>query len=493
MQVEFPENTYAFIAAVENYQFDIKNVDFAACDAHAFKSWLMDNAGVPEENIKLWVNRDVTKSLFENELPYEIRRLGDNDRFIFYYAGHGLFDEGHNKITTSDTHPSNLRGTSVSLLDVLINPLRQSRCNKSILFIDSCSSFLRDINIGRDIVSEMRNDEFIDFIRSSNYRAMFLSCSRGEKSYGNQTLQHGIWTYHLLEALKGNAPEALERGQFITNASLQNYLRQAVPRFIRERTQIKGTQTPWSEVSSNNTFVIHEIPLTEEDTFSPPLAGLRLDTDEMYFRRQDNQPISRLPGFNKKRGHFIPDRLSPKVDMFISELMDQTIQNEIQSIYDNCKEALKLRRRDITRGERNIDTVYFRFSIDTKQDPDDPENALTTRKLVLNMPQSSLPEGWEDVFPVTPNEIVMPISGELDYDELVKKFEDAEEEIGGRLDEDERTGIIEYTLSDGGRIIISTVDSELIIKPRVSSNLRDMLLSAGQSFQQLADSTLYLE
>ncbi|NKI19725.1 caspase family protein [Paenibacillus dendritiformis] len=260
MTAEKYNNTYAVIVAVENYQFGIKKVDYAKNDAQAVRQWLIDYLKVPHENIKLWIDLDATKSALTEELRYEISRLNESDQFIFYYAGHGFFDSGYNKITTWDTHPNNLKDTTVSLNHVLMEPLRKSKCNKSLIFIDACASKIDVQFLCRDFIADMNPGEFINFVRSSNYRAMFISCSRGEKSYGSSVLGHGIWTHFLLKALKGEAPEAIEQERFITSTSLQNYLSRAVPNFIKSHTEIRGTQKPWAEVSCSNTFIVFEIP-----------------------------------------------------------------------------------------------------------------------------------------------------------------------------------------------------------------------------------------
>lgn len=141
-----------------------------------------------------------------------------------------------------------------------MEPLRLSKCNKSLIFIDACASRIDEQIFSREFIADMNPSEFIDFVRSSNYRAMFLSCSRGEKSYSSSMLGHGIWTHFLLKVLKGEAPEAIEQERFITSTSLQNYLSKVVPDFIKSSTDIRETQKPWAEVSSSNTFIIYEIP-----------------------------------------------------------------------------------------------------------------------------------------------------------------------------------------------------------------------------------------
>ncbi|GGF94122.1 caspase family protein [Paenibacillus aceti] len=217
---EIREKTYAVIVAVENYQFGIPKVEYAKNDASEFRNWLINDLKVPNENIKLWSDSNVTRSALTEELQYDISRLSENDKFIFYYAGHGFFDGGSNKITTWDTHQNNLRETTVSLNCILMESLRKSKCDKSLIFIDACASKIGEQLSSRELLIGMNTNEFINFVHSGKYRGMFLSCSREEKSYSSSVLEHGIWTYFLLKALRGEAPEAIIKERFVTNTSL---------------------------------------------------------------------------------------------------------------------------------------------------------------------------------------------------------------------------------------------------------------------------------
>src|ERR1039458_9351009 len=105
--------TYAVLIGIEIYQQrGIGSVQFAQADAAAMKDLLVQELGVPAENITVWLDFEATKSMFENELPYVIRQLSPGDRFIFFYAGHGFFANGTNRLTTWDSHPGNLFGTT---------------------------------------------------------------------------------------------------------------------------------------------------------------------------------------------------------------------------------------------------------------------------------------------------------------------------------------------------------------------------------------------
>ena len=84
------------IIGIEDYRFNdgsagITPVKYARNDTTKFKKMLREEFQIPEDNITMWLDKDATKSAFENELPYSINQLSKDQKFIFYYAGHGFF------------------------------------------------------------------------------------------------------------------------------------------------------------------------------------------------------------------------------------------------------------------------------------------------------------------------------------------------------------------------------------------------------------------
>ena len=254
--------THAVLIGIETYQKQgISSVQFAQADAAAMKDVLVQHFGVPAENITLWLDSDATRSAFEHDLPYTIRQLSPGDRFIFFYAGHGFYANGTNRLTTWDTHPSNLAGTTVSLEEVLLKPLKERQGIDSLVFIDACAADLKtSVEQARDMVSDLTPTEFEALVQSTDHAAAFFACSPNEKAYPSDALMHGIWTYHLIQALQGDAEGALDRDRFITGESLKNYLTVAVPAYIRANTKIQAAQRPYAILSSNGPFSIRQVP-----------------------------------------------------------------------------------------------------------------------------------------------------------------------------------------------------------------------------------------
>lgn len=165
-----------------------------------------------------------------------------------------------NRLSTYDSNRVNIGDTTLSMRDVLLEPLQDSACKQALIFVDACAEDFPSVVQSRDVIGNLDVSEVREFLDSGWYLGAFLSCSPGEKSYPSRKLGHGIWTHFLLEALHGRAKDALTRDRWLTGEGLQNYLRQEVPRYITREMSIPGSQTPQAILSSSNSFRIHYVP-----------------------------------------------------------------------------------------------------------------------------------------------------------------------------------------------------------------------------------------
>lgn len=225
-------NTKAVIIAIEDYhpsvRKQIQSVKHARADAMAFKDMLQNSMGVKEEDIQTYIDENAFGNQLEHELNQLFSNLNEDDRLIFYYAGHGFHDGITNYLSTYDIHPSNIVGTSLSLNKILLDPLKQSECKNALIFIDACAHKVV-IENERTVVSDFQDEDFKIITHQFPYYAIFLSCQVGESSFGSNRFNHGIWTYHLIDAIKGNHPEIMKGRNYLTDSDLQQYLTDVVP------------------------------------------------------------------------------------------------------------------------------------------------------------------------------------------------------------------------------------------------------------------------
>lgn len=284
-------SVYAVLIAVERYQQpNIPGVSYAVADAEAMQDMLIKQMRVPPQNIKLWKNEDVTRTTFEQNLKYEIDTLAPDDQFIFFYAGHGFYADGSNRLSMWETHSVNLESTTVCLEKVLLSPLRKGFSKKSLVFIDACAStFL--VPGARRMLQDMKPEEFEEFVKSTEYCGAFFSCTPGQQSHSLDKLKHGIWTHHLLKAFRGEDSAAFERDRTITGQSLQNYLKQRVPDFIARETTIKESQRPYAVLAANGTFKILNVPDSTSESKQSENGPLILDQVQTMPDPQPTEPI----------------------------------------------------------------------------------------------------------------------------------------------------------------------------------------------------------
>jgi hypothetical protein len=248
------------IVGLETYRpgpTQIEAVEFAEADARAFQQAIETVFAAHRPEVRVLINGEATHADVINAVAERAYSLGPDDLFIFYYAGHGFHDQSGNRLTVWDSSTVNIAGTTVGVEEHLLAPLRKSECQRVLAFVDACASRFRPL--GRRVISDLDPAEFSKLLRSAAFSAVFLSCRAGEQSYPDRDLGHGVWTHYLLRALNGDAPEAIGPGGIVTNATLQDYLRQEVPRHVANHPRIRATQTPEAIVAATNTFAVCRI------------------------------------------------------------------------------------------------------------------------------------------------------------------------------------------------------------------------------------------
>lgn len=491
--VQVPTRTVAVVVGIETYQYSkppqsLIGVAYAEEDACAIATTLKSQYKIDDDDLHVWINQDATKTRFENDLPYLARSLDANDRFIFYYAGHGFYANSSNRLTVWDSHPTSLSTTTVCLREVLLSMLEESDCSQVLLFIDACAVPLDEKFVGRDLLAALDKKEFEEFIQSRDFQALFISCSPGEKSFPSESLKHGIWTWHLLRALNGQAPAALTRGEWITDVSLRDYLKSEVEKYIREKTELTARQRPYALIHASHTFEILRFEEDETEAIAE-LPELKLLPEKAFFRQRESRAFRKLPGFDKKLGHFLPDRHDPAAANFASKLLAEEIASESKDVYENAKSVLSLKRKDIKRnvrgGDADVDSEFFRMTWNTAQDSEDPAYAQITRKLRLRVSPKELPGDFDSIFPVEPDELVIPIEGDLDFDFVANSLEALKETINASFSEDEDAGRVSISIENGTTFTILLEEHEVIVTMAQQQGCLSLLRNSALAFASL--------
>jgi hypothetical protein len=205
---------WAVVVGISRYRA-IQSLRYADRDAVAFAEYLRANVGVPAESVTLLTNEQATLQALKRVLGTELRRrAGEKDTVIIYYAGHGAPEsdagspdgDGLEKyIVPHDGDPKDLYTTGLPMreIETIFGRLNSER----VIFItDSCYS---GATAGRTFATAARravvSDAFLARLSRAKGRVVLTASRASEVSEEREDLRHGVFTYYLLEGLRGKA------------------------------------------------------------------------------------------------------------------------------------------------------------------------------------------------------------------------------------------------------------------------------------------------
>ena len=200
--------------------------------------------GFAEEHCHLLLSEQATTQAIEQVLKTVLLSQAESDDLIvFYFAGHGLLINQPGKTDTCEvflgSYDINRQRLDVDRGEWLEHPLRlgnvrerffeRTDSRKVLFLLDCCHS-------GDFFGPSYRGEESLaaryiaqPFATKSAGRVVLSSCLPQQYAYEDLQLGHGRFTAYLLEALRGNAPEAIEPDGWITVGSLFSYLSDRLP------------------------------------------------------------------------------------------------------------------------------------------------------------------------------------------------------------------------------------------------------------------------
>jgi hypothetical protein len=222
------ENILAVIIGIEQYKY-APNVLFAERDAQTFYNYTKSVFGIPDRNIYLRINEGATSGEFHKifaEDGWIARRLKkDKTEVIVYYSGHGAPDTKSKKgyLIPSDIDP-NYASTGLSL-DDMYSSLSKLEAKSVTVFLDACfsgeSRSEEMLITGTRPVSILINNPIL----TSDKIGVFTASTGDQYSSAYPDKNHGLFTYYLLKALKG---EACGDDRNLTLVELFEYVRENV-------------------------------------------------------------------------------------------------------------------------------------------------------------------------------------------------------------------------------------------------------------------------
>ena len=226
-------NLHILSVGINKYKNPAYNLNYAQPDAKSFTDKVIEKGSKMFRTIRKTeiYDTEATKENIIKGFESIIATAKPEDVFLFYYAGHGTLDEDNNNeyylvptnITKLYGDPAQLQEKGISASE-LKTYLSQVKSQKQLILMDACHSggALKSINV-RAAASEEK--AIVQLARASG---VVMIASSGTQQFASEfeVLQHGVFTYALLEALDGKADSGDEK---VTVNELKIYMEERVP------------------------------------------------------------------------------------------------------------------------------------------------------------------------------------------------------------------------------------------------------------------------
>jgi uncharacterized caspase-like protein len=229
-------NVWAVIVGINDYP-RLPKLKYAVNDARGFYRLLVEDNRVPAENVTLLLDEQASLVSLRSTLGTRLKNAArENDMVIIYFAGHGATErdvtspdgDGLEKyLLPFDTDPADLYTTALPMVEIarIFNRIRSERL---VFIADACYS---GASGGRTIsISGVRagiSEGFLERVASGRGKVILTASAPNEVSLEKDELEHGVFTYYLLEGLRG--PADTDRDGMVSVEEAYRYVTEKVP------------------------------------------------------------------------------------------------------------------------------------------------------------------------------------------------------------------------------------------------------------------------
>jgi Caspase domain len=241
-------------------------------DVTAIKEILVDPSlcGYPDNDrhIRLLCNETATRAAILAGLQW-LKETADRDpeaTIVVYYSGHGCLNPGDNSyyLIPHDADPMDFGNSALAGAD-FTNAIRSINSQKLLVILDCChaegvASAKEDgsafklpsglkFKLPPGFVPESAKGQFSTLAEGKGV-AILSSSDSNQISWIKKDQSCSVFTYHLIEALRGACNHEGDRS--VTVMNLIEYLGKAVP--VTAKSEHQAEQTPQSEYKGSNHF-----------------------------------------------------------------------------------------------------------------------------------------------------------------------------------------------------------------------------------------------
>jgi len=224
----------ALIVGVSDYADSTLDLEYADDDAQAlydlFTSEQLGPAKFHSEDVMLLLDRDATATRINTGLRQFLQKAREDDFVVFFFAGHGVPDPNRLQdlyLMPHDSEADNIAGTGILMRHVR-EAIASIRARDVLILTDAChSAGMAGAGGVRNLTVNPIHQEFLERMRHSSGGLAILTASEAaQSSYELDKRGHGVFTYHLLRGLQGEADE--DGDDIVALGELMEFVRTSV-------------------------------------------------------------------------------------------------------------------------------------------------------------------------------------------------------------------------------------------------------------------------
>jgi hypothetical protein len=230
------EEVYAVVIGINKYK-NLPSLKYATNDAREFYRYLTEVNKIPKDHIWLFMDEEATLDKIRSTLATSLRRsAGKDDTVIIFLAGHGATEkdatspdgDGLEKyILPHNADPKDLYTTALPMGEIA-RIFQRINSERLVFISDTCYS---GASGGRTIpvVGTRMNvsGAFLERLSQGKGRVILTASDANEVSTEKDELKHGVFTYYLLEGLRGKAD--FDKDGVVTVDEVYRYVTIKVP------------------------------------------------------------------------------------------------------------------------------------------------------------------------------------------------------------------------------------------------------------------------
>jgi uncharacterized caspase-like protein len=250
---------WAVVIGISEYRergkWGLANLRYASRDAAAMAQHLRAPDGGRFDHVQLLVDDQATARAIRAALREELRGVQESDLVLIYWAGHGMPDPHEPDklyLLGCDSDPVHMASTGYAM-DQFQRDIQSLRTNRVVILADACHS--AGLSDPAQMMRGSTENKIVEGLRgvtigplpplpspapAGQCHLIFTSCEAGEQSLESTELDggHGVFTYFLLDALRGAADRRDNNGDGDGRVSLGemiDYTIDKVKRFSQNR------------------------------------------------------------------------------------------------------------------------------------------------------------------------------------------------------------------------------------------------------------------